>query len=102
MIKLKDIIREKKQLIEKKELDSKTIDAIEKMTQSNAHTHARIELSQAVRNKRLEKAYRGIYEVEKFFNDSFGITPIRDRIDQYLERYVKAKFSNYEEIWSVL
>ena len=102
MIKLKDIINEKKQLNEKKELDARTIKAIEKMTQSNAHTHARIELSQALRNKRLEKAYRGIYEVENFFNDSFGITPIRDRIDQYLERYVKAKFSNYEEIWSVL
>ena len=93
---------EKKQLNEKKELDARTIQAVEKMTQSNAHTHARIELSQAVRNKRLEKAYRGIYEVENFFNDSFGIKPIRDRIDQYLERYVKAKFSNYEEIWSVL
>ena len=96
MIKMKHL------LTEKKELDSKTIQAVAKMTDSNAHTHARIELSQAVRNKRLEKAYRGIYEVENFFNDSFGIKPIRDRIDQYLERYVKAKFSNYEEIWSVL
>ena len=93
---------EKKQLNEKKELDSKTIQAVSKMTDSNAHTHARIELAQALRNKRLEKAYRGIYEIENFFNDSFGIKPIRDRIDQYLERYVKAKFSNADEIWSVL
>ena len=89
-------------LNEKKELDAKTIQSIEKMTQSNAHTHARIELSQALRNKRLEKAYRGIYEVENFFNDSFGIEKIRTRIDQYLQRYLKAKFSNFEEIWSVL
>ena len=102
MIKLKDIISEKKQLNEKKELDARTIKAIEKMTQSNAHTHARIELSQALRNKRLEKAYRGIYEIENFFHDSLGIKPIRDRIDQYLERYVKAKFANADEIWSVL
>ena len=93
---------EKKQLNEKKELDARTIQAVEKMTQSNAHTHARIELSQAVRNKRLEKAYRGIYEVENFFHDSLGIKPIRDRIDQYLERYIRAKFSNADEIWSVL
>ena len=96
MIKMKEL------LTEKKELDARTIHAIEKMTQSNAHTHARIELSQALRNKRLEKAYRGIYEVENFFNDSFGVKPIRDRLDQYLERYVKAKFSNADEIWSVL
>ena len=96
MIKMKHL------LTEKKELDAKTIQSIEKMTQSNAHTHARIELSQIIRNKRLEKAYRGIYEVENFFNDSFGVKPIRDRLDQYLERYVKAKFANYQEIWSVL
>ena len=96
------VIKLKQLLTEKKELDARTIQAIEKMTQSNAHTHARIELSQAVRNKRLEKAYRGIYEVENFFNDSFGIEKIRTRIDQYLQRYLKAKFSNFEEIWSVL
>ena len=96
MIKMKHL------LTEKKELDARTIQAVEKMTQSNAHTHARIELSQALRNKRLEKAYRGIYEIENFFNDSFGIEKIRTRIDQYLERYLKAKFSNYKEIWSVL
>ena len=96
------MIKMKQLLTEKKELDAKTIQAIEKMTQSNAHTHARIELSQAVRNKRLEKAYRGIYEVENFFHDSLGIKPIRDRIDQYLERYIRAKFSNADEIWSVL
>ena len=96
------MIKMKQLLTEKKELDAKTIQAIEKMTQSNAHTHARIELSQALRNKRLEKAYRGIYEIENFFHDSMGIKPIRDRIDQYLERYVKAKFSNADEIWSVL
>ena len=89
-------------LTEKKELDVKTIQAVAKMTQSNAHTHARIELSQALRNKRLEKAYRGIYEVENFFNDSFGIEKIRTRIDQYLKRYLQNKFSNFDEIWSVL
>ena len=89
-------------LNEKKELDSKTIQAVAKMTDSNAHTHARIELSQALRNKRLEKAYRGIYEVENFFNDSFGIEKIRTRIDQYLKRYLQNKFSNFDEIWGAL
>ena len=52
MIKLKKLINEKKQLNEKKELDSKTIQAVAKMTQSNAHTHARMELAQALRDKK--------------------------------------------------
>ena len=52
-----------KQLNEKKELDSKTIQAVAKMTQSNAHTHARMELAQALRDKKLEKADRAINEL---------------------------------------
>ena len=63
MIKLKEILNEKKQLNEKKELDARTIQAVAKMTDSNAHTHARIELTQALRNKKLEKAYRGINDI---------------------------------------
>ena len=48
MIKLKNIITEKK------ELDAKTIQAVAKMTNSNAHNYARLELSQALRNKKLQ------------------------------------------------
>ena len=44
MIKMKKLL-----LNEKKELDSKTIQAVAKMTQSNAHTHARLELAQSLR-----------------------------------------------------
>ena len=49
MIKLKNI------LLEKKDLDSKVIKTVEKYTQMNRHTDARIILSKALKNKRLIK-----------------------------------------------
>ena len=103
MIKLKDIINEKKQLNEKKELDSKTIQAVAKMTDSNAHTHARIELAQALRDKKLEKAYRAINELHNYFRQmGGGLTLTRDKLDKELKAKLQSKFANFDEIWGSL
>ena len=103
MIKLKDIINEKKQLNEKKELDSKTIQAVSKMTDSNAHTHARIELAQALRNKRMEKAYRALNELNLYFG-GYGpeLAKVNKKMETELYRQLVRNFSNYDEIYNAL
>ena len=102
MIKLKKLINEKKQLNEKKELDSKTIQAVAKMTQSNAHTHARIELAQALRDKKLEKAYRAINELHNYLGRANETNVVRNYLDLRLKNALSKKFSNFDEIWGAL
>ena len=93
---------EKKQLNEKKELDSKTIQAVSKMTDSNAHTHARIELAQALRDKKLEKAYRAINELHNYFRQMNELTHARAKLDKELKGKLQSKFANFDEIWGAL
>ena len=93
---------EKKQLNEKKELDSKTIQAVAKMTDSNAHTHARLELAQALRNKKLEKAYKALYELHMYFNQMNELTGARAKLDKDLKYHLQKTFANFDEIWGAL
>ena len=94
---------EKKQLNEKKELDSKTIQAVSKMTDSNAHTHARIELAQALRNKRMEKAYRALNELNLYFG-GYGpeLSKVNQKMEKVLYKELQRTFANFEEIRSAL
>ena len=103
MIKLKEILNEKKQLNEKKELDARTIQAVAKMTDSNAHTHARIELAQALRNKRMEKAYRALYELGDYLG-GYGpeLSKVNQKMEKELYRQLVKNFSNYDEIYNAL
>ena len=97
------MIKMKQLLTEKKELDSRTIQAVAKMTDSNAHTHARLELAQALRNKKLEKAYRAINELHMYFNQmGGGLTLTRDKLDKDLKYHLQKTFANFDEIWSAL
>ena len=102
MIKLKKLINEKKQLNEKKELDSKTIQAVAKMTDSNAHTYARMELAQALRDKKLEKAYRAINELHNYFRQMNELMHAREKLDKELKAKLQSKFANFNEIWGAL
>ena len=97
MIKMKHL------LTEKKDLDARTIKAIEKMTQSNAHTHARIELAQALRNKRMEKAYRALYELGDYLG-GYGpeLSKVNKKMEKELYRQLVKNFSNYDEIYKAL
>ena len=96
MIKMKHL------LTEKKELDSKTIQAVAKMTDSNAHTHARMELAQALRNKKLEKAYKALYELHMYFHQMNELTDARAKLDKELKGKLQSKFANFDEIWGSL
>ena len=96
------VIKLKKLLNEKKELDSKTIQAVAKMTQSNAHTHARLELAQALRDKKLEKAYRAINELHNYFRQMNELMHAREKLDKELKAKLQSKFANFDEIWGAL
>ena len=101
--RLKEIIKEEIQkLNEKKELDSKTIQAVAKMTQSNAHTHARMELAQALRDKKLEKAYRALNELHNYFRQMNELMHAREKLDKELKAKLQSKFANFDEIWGAL
>ena len=54
MIKLKNLLNEKQQLNEKKDLDTGVITKVHMLTQKNNHTEARILLSKTLGNKKLE------------------------------------------------
>ena len=90
-------------LTEKKELDSKTIKAVAKMTDSNAHTHARIELAQALRNKRMEKAYRALNELNLYFG-GYGpeLSKVNQKMEKVLYKDIQRKFGNAKEIIGAL
>ena len=97
MIKLKNI------LLEKREFDSKYVQKVDKMTNSNNHTEARIYLSMMLRNKKLEKFYRAMKEL----NDVFGgygpeLSKLNQKMEKQLYQHLKHQFSNAKEIIGVL
>ena len=97
MIKLKNI------LLEKKDLDSKVIKTVEKYTQMNRHTDARIILSKALKNKRLIKFYDAMYEL----NDVFGgyvpeLSKLNKKMEKELYKDIKRKYANSAEIIGLL
>ena len=97
MIKMKDI------LTEKKELDLKTIGQVRAMTHRNNHTEARIHLSRALKNKKLVKFYKAMSELNDVFN---GYPPAASKLNQMMEkelyRQLNRTYSNYEEIYKAL
>ena len=97
MIKLKDI------LLEKKELDSKYIQKVAKYTDRNNHTMARIFLSVMVEDKRLQKFYNAMMELNDVFR---GYPPELNKLNQKMEKelykQLVRKYSNYDEIYKAL
>ena len=97
MIKLSNIITEKK------ELDSKTISSIAKHTESNDHTGVRIKTAQALKNNSLEKVYKAIDEISDYYGSlPFQLSKFRHELDKDLKSQLQKKFSNFEDIWSAL
>ena len=96
MIKLKNIITEKK------ELDAKTIQAVAKMTNSNAHNYARLELSQALRNKKLQKAYQALIVLHQHTGQMNDLITVRHTLDKELKYQLQRAYGNFDEIWGAL
>ena len=93
MIKLKQI------LTEKKELGGALINKIERLTDRNNHNEARRVLAAAMGDKRFAQAYAGMEEI----NIALGyLSPemrkLRDRMDKKLFKQAKKTYSDYEQI----
>ena len=93
MIKLKNI------LTEAKELPQKEIDFIAKLTDRNNHNSARLQLSQLMRNRRLEKGYQAIATLANMFNQMNELMKAREKLDKMLFTQAKKMYSNYDDIY---
>ena len=97
MIKLKNI------LLEKKELDATLVKHIGILTDRNAHTEARLELSKQMKWKKGLKFYNAMMDI----NDVFGGFPgpaskLNEMMEQQLYKQMYRTWSNYDEIYDKL
>ena len=93
MIKLKNI------LLEKKELNPRFIKDVAKMTQRNNHTLARFQLAKYMGNKKLSKFYAAMEQL----NDVFGgygpeLSKLNAKMEKVLYKEIQRTYSNAKEI----
>ena len=103
MIKLKDIINEKQQLNEKKELDKQFITQIHLLTKRNNHTEARRKLSSWMGNDKLMSFYEAMGTLNKVFN---GFPPelskLNSKMEKELYKQLLRAYKNYDAIYDAL
>ena len=92
MIKLKDI------LIEKKELGGALINKIERLTDINNHNEARLELAKQMKLKNLVKAYEALMVLHDTFNQMNELMKAREKLDKMLFTGAKRTYSDYDAI----
>ena len=93
---LQDTMRRHK-LTEKKELGGALINKIERLTDVNNHTEARIILAKEV-DKKLEQAYKGLNIVQDYLRRANETNIARNALDTKLFALAKKKFSDYDSI----
>ena len=94
-----------KQLNEKKELNPKQIQAVGVLTQRNNHNVARAMVAKdLLKNKQLYDAYMRIDDLADFFGSlPKELATLRTKMDKkYLEKGLKAKYENWQELWNEL
>lgn len=98
---IKDLQRESKetQLQEKKALDQRVIDKIEKFTDRNDHNASVLLLARTMRNKTAEKMMNHIIGIYKIRNDMSGLIVVRREILDDLLSIAKREYSNYDDIY---
>ena len=103
MIKLKEILNEKQQLNEKKKFQQVYLDKLHSLTQRNNHTDARVFLSVMMGNKKLEKFYKAMSEL----NDVFGgygpeLSKLNQKMEKELYKAIKKTYLNSAEVIGLL
>ena len=96
MIKLKDI------LTEKKKMDQKYLDKVHKLTQHNNHTESRMLVAKVMGDKKLFKAYEGLKTVQDYIGRANETNIPRQYLDLRLKAAIERKFLNAAEIWGLL
>ena len=93
MIKLKNI------LTEKKELSKSIVGDIAKMTDRNNHTEARRDLASHMKNLKFQHIYQSINMIQdKEGNLPINLRKYRDEVDKKFFALVKRKYGNYNDI----
>ncbi len=89
----------KEELIaEKKELGGALINKIERLTDSNNHNEARLELAKQMNLKNLVKAYEALMVLHDTFNQMNELMHAREKLDKMLFTGAKRMYSDYEQI----
>tara|TARA_B100001057_G_scaffold494413_1_gene590946 strand:+ start:311 stop:898 length:588 start_codon:yes stop_codon:yes gene_type:complete len=98
---IKDLQRESKeiQLQEKKALDQKVIDKIEKFTDRNDHNASVLLLARMLNDKRAIKLMNNIIAIHKIRNDMSGLIQVRREVLDDLLAMAKKQYSNYDDIY---
>ena len=99
MIKLKNI------LLEKKELNPKQIQAIGVLTQRNNHNVARAMVAKdLLKDKQLYTAYMRLDDLSDYFGSlPPELSKLRNRMDEkYLKKGLAKMYSNWQDLWSEL
>ena len=93
MIKLKDI------LTEKKDLDQKYVKQVAQMTDRNNHTEARRDLASHMKNLKFQHIYQSINMIQnKEGHIPTNLRKYRDEVDKKFFALVKRKYGNYNDI----
>ena len=120
MIKLKELLKEskyawdrkfgeklptladvqRKHLKEAKELDSKTLGYIKRMTDTNNHNEARLMLAKSFlgKNSPLVKGYEALKVLHGIFNQMNELMHAREKLDKMLFNGAKRVYGNYDDI----
>ncbi len=95
MIKLKQI------LTEKKELGGAMLEKIRMLTDKNNHNESRRELAKAMKLKNLVQSYDALLVLQDNLRDMNDLMGARERLDKMLFSQAKRTYSNYDIIQSV-
>ena len=103
MIKLKEILKGKQNLNEKKELSAHLVKQIAQFTDRNNHTEARVQLSLWMGWKKGIKFYKAMMDINDVFR---GYPPAASKLNQMMEkelyREMLRTWSNYDDIYNSL
>ena len=98
---LQDTMRRHNKLTEKKELGGAMINTIDRLTDSNNHNEARLELAKQMKLKNLVKAYEALMVLHDTFNQMNELMHAREKLDKDLFKQAKKMYSDYDAIQGV-
>ena len=103
MIKLKDILNERQQLNEKKELSTNAVQVVQKFTDRNNHTEARLHLCTLMGNKKLAKFYNAMMELRDVLG-GYGpeLSKLNQKMEKELYKSIKKYYLNSAEVIGLL
>ena len=105
---LKDIAekhqrKENQELTEKKELGGAMINTIDRLTDSNNHNEARLQLAKSFlgKNSPLVKGYESLIALHNLLGDMNTLMKAREKMDKMLFNGAKRVYSDYDAIQGV-